>query len=113
MAMQDRNDQHALWFGKVDEPVRTYDELSELRKLRIPEPVTTIWELRERFSCIHNQLRKRPSIGVGVLRDELYGSLQVPNRGLGPSYRASHFERRFLTWSWVWTRPAAAASMLR
>jgi len=113
MAMQDTHDQHPLRFDQVDEPVRAYDELPELRELRIPKPVATIWELCKGLSRIQDQLRKRTSVGVGVLRDEFYGSLKVLNRGLGPGYWASHFERRFLTCSWLWTRPAAAASILR
>ena len=113
MAMEHPHDQNPLGFDQVDEPVRTYDELPEQRELRIPKPVTTVGELRKGFSCIHHQLRKRPRVGIGVLRDELYGSFEVLNRGLRPGYRASHFERRFLTCSWLWTRPAAAASMLR
>ena len=113
MPMQDAHDEYPFGLDEVDEPIGPNDQLAEMSQLWITQPVAAVWEFGQGFGGVDHELRKGTGIGVGVLGDELYGSLEVVSGGLGPGYLSSHFERRFLTCSWERTRPAAAASTPR
>lgn len=107
--MEHTNNQNAFGLDKIDQPVRPDDELTETRQLWIPELVAPIRVCDKRVRSFNGQLRQAARVRLGVLRDELDGRLEVLNGRIRPNYSASHFDRRFLTCSWLWTLPAAAA----
>ena len=113
MPVQEGDYEDTLRLDQIDEAIGTHDELPEARKLRIGNPVPAVGEADERLRCVNGELSEIGCIGFRVLGDELDGGYQIVDGGVGPDYLASHLERRFFTCSWLWTRPAAAASMLR
>jgi hypothetical protein len=113
MPVEDRDDQHTLRFNNVDESIRTDDEFPAARKLGIRDLVASVGRVTKGFGSINGELSKVGGIRGGVPGNELNCRFQVVDGGLSPDYLASHLERRFFTCSWLWTRPSAAACMLR
>ena len=111
--MQDRDDEDSLLLDKVHQPIGPDNQLTKPGQLRIGQAMTAVREPPKGLSSIDGELREASCIRVGVLRDERNGCFEVLDRGIGPDYWASHLERRFFTCSWLVTRPAAAACMLR
>jgi len=111
--MQDRDDENSLLLDKVHKPIGPDNQVTKPGQLRIGQAMTAVRELPKGLSSIDGELREASCIRVGVLRDERNGCFEIVDRGIGPDYWASHLERRFFTCSWLVTRPAAAACMLR
>lgn len=113
MPVQQGNDENSLLLDQVDEPVGSDDQLPKTGQRRVGKPVTPIRKALERLGRIDRELGQAPGVDLGVPGDESDGVFEVVDGGIGPGYLASHLERRFFTCPWLWTRPAATASMLR
>ena len=113
MSVKHSNDEYTLRLDQVDEAVGADDEHPEPREFKVGDLVAPVREPIKRLGGVNGKLSQIGGIRLGVLGNELNGRFQILDGGVSPDYLASHLERRFFTCSWLWTRPAAAASMLR
>lgn len=111
--MQNRDDEYPLSLDEIDQAVGAEKKLAKAREFRIAKPVPPVGKVHQRVSSINRELRQAPGIPLRVPGNEFDSGFEVFDGGARPDYRTSHFAKRFLTCSWVWTRPAATASMLR